>query len=326
MLLRNRGLYRTIHGASRRRRARKAPRVTSDGRYDAARRRRDGPLPLVQPENRRCPPRPTAGCRPRPNGLQCCLSAKRGRPEDSSMSLTRCSNCKHDNPADSRFCGACGGALNLPAYLASCPRCGTVNPVKATVCCWCQGPLVARRPSRRPSPVVVGTVVLAAIAALGFYAYPRLSLVDARQPPGAGAENSAAPASPAAPLLETPSPETAPPDPTRAAANQPGPGRQPVEAPAAKAAAVAIARPQAIDAGKEGERAPSRQEACTEAGAALGLCVAKSVQKKETAAVEAAIKRPQATGAGNAGGQEPPCTEAVAALGLCTPKPTQRRE
>jgi len=189
--------------------------------------------------------------------------------------------------------------------------------------------------------VVVGTVVLAAIAALGFYAYPRLSLVDARQPLAAAAENSGGPASPAATLLETaspktaspetpppetPPPETSPADPTRAAAKQPLPGRQPVEAPAAKAAAVAIARPQAINAGKEGERAPSRQEACTEAGAALGLCVAKSVQKKEAAAVEAAIKRPQATGADNAGGQEPPCTEAVAALGLCTPKPTQRRE
>jgi hypothetical protein len=179
--------------------------------------------------------------------------------------------------------------------------------------------------------VVVGAVVLAAIAALGFYAYPRLSLVDARQLPAAGAETSAGPASPAAPLRETAQPETALPetalaDPTRAAANQPRAGRQSVEAPAAKAAAVAIVRPQAINAGKEGERAPSRQEACTEAGAALGLCVAKSVQKKEAAAVEAAIKRPQATGAGNAGGQEPPCTEAVAALGLCTPKPTQRRE
>ena len=245
------------------------------------------------------------------------------------MSLVKCSNCAHDNPADAKFCGACGGALHLPAYLASCPRCGTVNPVKATICCWCQGPLAGRRPSRRPSPVVVGTAVLAAIAALGYYTYPQFSLVDARQPPAASGE--AGLASPATLPLETPSPKTPPPeavlaDPARAAANQPGPGRQPVEAPAAKAAAVAIARPQAINAGKEGERAPSRQEACTEAGAALGLCVAKSVQKKEAAAVEAAIKRPQATGAGNAGGQEPPCTEAVAALGLCTPKPTQRRE
>src|SRR6266850_2425224 len=215
------------------------------------------------------PHRPTAGCGPRPNGLQCCLSAKTRGRLDSSMSLIRCSNCAHDNPADSKFCAACGGALHLPAYLASCPRCGTVNPVKATICCWCQGPLAGRRQSRRPSPVVVGTAVLAAVAALGYYTYPQLSLVLARQPPAAGAETSAGPASPAATLLETSPPETAPADPARAAANQPPPGRQPVEA---------------------------------------------------------AIKRPQATGAGNAGGQEPPCTEAVAALGLCTPKPTQRRE
>src|SRR6266852_2569081 len=153
----------------------------------ATRRLRDGPMPLAQLETRRCLHRPTAGCRPRLNGLQCCLPVKTpGRLEDSSMSLIRCSNCAHDNPADSKFCGACGGALHLPAYLASCPRCGTVNPVKATVCCWCQGPLAGRRPSRRPSPVVVGTAVLAAVAALGYYTYPQLSLVLARQPPAAG--------------------------------------------------------------------------------------------------------------------------------------------
>src|SRR5229473_3391203 len=177
----------------------------------ATRRLRDGPMPLAQLETRRCLHRPTAGCRPRLNGLQCCLPVKTpGRLEESPMSLIRCSNCAHDNPADSKFCGACGGALHLPAYLASCPRCGTVNPVKATVCCWCQGPLAGRRSSRRPSPVVVGTAVLAAIAALGYYAYPQLSLVLARQPPAAGGENSAAPASPAAPLLETAQPETTP--------------------------------------------------------------------------------------------------------------------
>jgi hypothetical protein len=284
----------------------------------AGRRRRDGPL--AQGETRRYPHRPTVGCRLRPNGLQCSLSAKApGRPEDSPMSLIRCTNCKHDNPADAKFCGACGGALHLPAYLASCPRCGTVNPVKATICCWCQGPLAGRKSSRRPSPVVVGTAVLAAIAALGYYTYPQFSLVDARQPPAAGAENSAAGlVSPAPQPLEVPSPEAPPPeaapaDPTRAAANQPRPGRQPVEAPAAKAAAaLAIARPQAINAGKEGERAPSRPEACTEAAAALGLCATKPGDAGKAKAQEPF--RPQA------------CTEAVAALGLCAPKTTQRRE
>jgi hypothetical protein len=165
--------------------------------------------------------------------------------------------------------------------------------------------------------VIVGTAVLATVAALGYYTYPQFPLVDARQPPAAGGENSAAPASPAAVLLETAPPETAPPetalaDPTRAAANQPRAGRQPVEAPAAKAAAVAIARPQTINAGKGGERAPSRQEACTEAAAALGLCATKPGDAGKAKAQE--LFRPQA------------CTEAVAALGLCAPKTTQRRE
>src|SRR5258705_8554764 len=146
------------------------------------------------------------------------------------MSLIKCTSCNHDNPADAKFCGACGGALHLPAYLASCPRCGTVTPVKAAICCWGQGPLARRRPSRRPSPVVVGTAVLAVIAALGYYTYPQFSLVDARQPPAAGGE--AGLASPATPLLETPSPEiptpqAPPPDPAPAAANQPRPRRPP---------------------------------------------------------------------------------------------------
>src|SRR5258708_3254173 len=153
------------------------------------------------------------------------------------------------------------------------------------------------------------------LAALGIHACPQLSLVDARQPPSAGGE--AGLASPATPSLETvsrePSPrEPVPADPTRAGANQPRAGRQPVESPAAKAAAVAIARPQAINPGREGERGPPRQEACTEAAAALGLCATKPAD------------------AGKAKGQEPfrpqACTEAVAALGLCAPKTTQRRE
>jgi len=281
------------------------------------------------------------------------------------MSLNQCPFCEFANPAGSKFCSECGGAL----HLVPCPRCGAVSEIAATVCYQCRGPLPgctsdALAPSspaaevssslpRRPPRMIVGTAVIAVITVLGYYSYRQRSLVEAPRAPAASSEadGRGAPAgagvigpdaasggtiparaddgagltSPATSPSETPPPKALA-DPARAAANQPPPGRQPVEAPAAKAAAVAIARPQAINAGKEGERAPSRQEACTEAGAALGLCVARSVQKKETTAVEAAIKRPEATGAGNAGGQEPPCTEAVAAVGLCTPKPTQRRE
>jgi len=254
------------------------------------------------------------------------------------MSLIRCRYCEHDNPADSKFCGACGGALTLPPHLASCPRCGTVNPVTATVCCWCSGQLSARRslPHGR-SRAIVGTAVLAAVAVLGYYAYRQSSFADALQPPAASSDASGRGAPAGAAFLDgaaadgatksvgaddgagvtgpaiSPS-EPPPAAPMRAAVNQPRAGPQPVKSQEAKA----------------GEPMPSRSEACTDAAAALGLCVTKSVQKKETTAVEGAIKRPQATGAGNAGGQEPPhpqtCTEGVAALGLCTPRPTQRRE
>ena len=253
------------------------------------------------------------------------------------MALTRCRYCEHDNPADSKFCSSCGGALTLPPHLASCPRCGTVNPIRATVCCWCSGQLSGHRSSPRPrARVIAGAAVLAAVSVLGYYTYRQLSLAEAPQPPAAssssgrvapaeagfldadaaagdtkpaGADDGARPISPATSPSETP-----PAAPMRAAANQPRAGRQPVKSQEAKASEPGVFRP----------------EACTEAAAALGLCATKSVQKKEpeTAAVEAAIKRPPTTGAGHAGGQEPTrpqtCTEAVAALGLCTQ--TQRRE
>jgi len=289
----------------------------------------------------------------------------------SSPSPTRCRYCEHGNPADSKFCSACGGALQLSRHLASCLRCGTVNPVKATVCCWCNDELPGRRtdapaPSspaaevsrpllRWPSRVIAGTAVLAAIVVLGYHSYRQRSLAEAPQPPDSSSEASGrgAPAgagvigrnaaagntksakddkgagliSPAAPPSGIP---LAPP--ARAVADQPRAGRQSVESREARATAAAIARPQATSAGRAGGQGPPPQ-ACSEAVAALALCAASPVQKKEAetaAAVEEAIKRPQTTDAGKAGGQEPPvlrpCTEAIAALGLCTPRPTQGRE
>jgi hypothetical protein len=254
------------------------------------------------------------------------------------MALTRCRYCEHDNPANSKFCNSCGGALNLPVHLASCPRCGTVNPAKATLCCWCGGQLSGRRSMPRLlSQVIVGTAVLAVVAVLGgYYTYRQLSFVEAPQPPAAsgvssgrvapaeagfldvdaaagatksaGADDGVLPTGPAtSPFV------TSPAEPVRAAANQARAGRQPVKPQEAKA----------------DQPAPSNAEVCTEAAATLGLCATKPAQKKdrETAAVEAASKRPEATGAG---GQEPPrpqtCTEALAALALCTPTATQRRE
>ena len=180
---------------------------------------------------------------------------------------------------------------------------------------------------------------IAAVAVLGYYTYRQSSYADAHQPAAASRDSAGRPA-PAEPVLlhgnaaadapksvsaddgtapigPTTSPfGTAPAEPVRATASQARAGRQPVKSQEAKAGESGLAHP----------------DACTEAAAALGLCSMKSVQKRETetAAVEGAMKRPPATGAGNPGAQEPPrpqtCTEGVAALGLCTAKPIQRRE
>ena len=197
--------------------------------------------------------------------------------------------------------------------------------------------MLRRRSLPRPrSRVIVGTAVLATVAVVGYYTYRQLSYAEAPQPPAssdssarrapadavfldgnaaaadpksASADEGAALTVPATSPLGTP-----PAEPTRAAASPARAARQPVKSEEAKA----------------GEPGLFRSEACTEANAALGLCAGKSAQKKDPAAVEAAIKRPPTTGAGSSGGQEPPrpqtCTEAVAALGLCTSSPTQRRE
>src|SRR5437867_5203622 len=252
------------------------------------------------------------------------------------MCLTLCLYCQHENRARSMLCGSSGGALTLPPHRASCPRCGTVNPAKATLCCWCGGQMSARRSSpQRRSRAIVGTAVLAAVAVLGYYAYRQGSYADAPQPPAASsvssgrvapadagflsgeaaagdpksahADGGALPTGPATSPFVTP-----PAEPVRAVANQPRASRQPVKSQETKA----------------GDPEPFRSEACTEAAATLGLCATKPARKKDrkTAAVEAAPKRPEATGAS---GREPPrpqaCTEAVAALGLCTPTPAQRR-
>src|SRR5438309_12077022 len=126
------------------------------------------------------------------------------------MALIRCQYCEQGNPAEARFCNACGGALHLPPHLASCPRCGTVNPVASTVCCWCRAQLPGRKGALVPvSPaaedstprgrfrVIAGTAVLtalfvvgSALVVVGYPTYRQRSLAEAPQPPAASSEAS----------------------------------------------------------------------------------------------------------------------------------------
>lgn len=260
------------------------------------------------------------------------------------MSLTRCPYCEHGNPADSKFCSECGGAL----HLVPCPGCGAVSEITATVCYQCRARLpgrgtdatvptspaaeISRSLPRPPFRVIVGAAVLAVVAVLGYYTNRQLSLNDAPRAPAASSEasgpgapavtrvirrdaaagdtktdqpdNSAGLASPAASASGT---QLAAPE--RDAANQPRASRQPEYPQKAKTAATLTTRPQTINTGGAREQRPSRPEACTEAVAALRLCATIPVQSKaadSAAAVDAVIQRPQRTDAGKAGGQEPP--------------------
>ena len=272
------------------------------------------------------------------------------------MSLSTCPFCSHGNPADAKFCSACGGQVNL----APCPHCAAVNDVAATTCYHCKRPLrkqasdvpdaaplaaPASGPVSRPaSRVLVGTLVLGTMAALGYIGYTQIFRIAPASPPTAGSAASDRSGSVAAGVIGrdlaigdvTPAKAEVPALPTSpAAAPSEAPPADPAivapilsraarraadarEAKEAKAAADLVAPSPAADAGRPGGQQPTRQEPCTAAAAALGLCVAKDVA--------GANARAQADDIGKAaGGQEPPrqqaCTEAVAALGLCTPGP-----
>jgi hypothetical protein len=224
---------------------------------------------------------------------------------------SRCPTCDQRNPADSRYCSACGGSLHLPPHLVSCPRCGVVGQATATVCFWCHGPLPGRRADSdvlssptsrafrlqllRPSLVIAGAAALGALVVLGYANYRQPSPVEAPRPSAASVELS-----------------------DRAA---PVP-RPPAETPAPKTSAPVVARPQVTSADRAAERQPPRPVACTEGVAALGLCAT------EAKAAEAAIRAPQANNPGAEVGREPSdptCTEAAAAVGICA-RPAQRRQ
>jgi len=273
------------------------------------------------------------------------------------MSLNSCPFCEQVNPADAKFCNACGGAL----HLLPCPRCGAVNDVTATTCYQCNGPLGGRgtgeaepmprvaevsKPVPRTPRVVAGAAVLAAIAVLGYYGYRQSSPVGVAQPSPASSEaaSNGGPAGTAAVGGDAASSEAAPakaddsaqtaspaaPPPEAPVSDQAD--RQPEESRRPNAAAGLIVRPRVDVAGKAGRQAPPRQEVCTDAVAALGLCTMTPEERNLAEAVAAlkAAASPEASEPGAAGQQEPPrqeeCTEAVAALGLCAPASNQGRK
>ena len=271
-----------------------------------------------------------------------------------ALHLAPCQKCGAVNQVSSSVCYQCRSPLQGRGVAAPAPSLPAdlsdllPDSLSGTFVSKSLPVAVVRESSpRRYSRVIIGTVVAVAIAALGYNVYRQRSLVDEPPPQVAGSEATdraaaagvvrrdaavGASTSPsrAAPASAATSPVTSLAAPAHAAVDQPRTGSQPVETQRPKATVPAAARPQAVSAGKAG---PSVQEACTEAGAALGLCVMSPALKKavETAAaVSTAVGRAPAAGSLQSGGQEPArpqeCTEAVAALGLCPPGITQGRK
>ena len=56
------------------------------------------------------------------------------------MDIVNCSFCKHGNPADAKFCNACGSSLALQL----CEACGAIDNVSATACHKCGHPFAPR--------------------------------------------------------------------------------------------------------------------------------------------------------------------------------------
>ena len=258
-----------------------------------------------------------------------------------------CRFCEHVNPADAKFCNACGGAL----HQVPCPRCGAMNDVTAAACHQCNTPLPGYNTETldstppaaavsMPLPywyfrVIVGIAVLAAVAVLGYHAYRQHQLADALRAFAASGKASDRGKGVGAGMVsrDALAGDATPAAPPRAEPNRPGEGRQTAESRKAKPAPASVADSEAIVKGRVRETRPSRLVECTAPVAALGLCPPQSVQESD-ARTAAAIKKPiavsQRTGAGNPNRQPLPpeeaCAEPVAALGLCKETPTQRRK
>jgi Double zinc ribbon len=271
------------------------------------------------------------------------------------MSVTQCRFCNHVNPAGSKYCSECGGAL----HLLPCPHCGAVSQVTATVCYQCHAQLpwhtadapdrsspsaAASRPTmHRRTTVIASAAVVAAIAVSGYYAYRQAPVADTAPLPVAGSTTSGSVTHADTVVIEGKigAVDDAP-------AAEPEPAQIPAVSPAPVSAQPVRRSPQparsagGADAVKPTERSPSISPvgvatqtsssvaACTEPVAALGLCILKPgpTGDTRTAAIKGAGAPGQAldsakTSAGESSRQES-CPEAQAALGLCRPRSSQR--
>jgi Double zinc ribbon len=380
------------------------------------------------------------------------------------MFRSECPICEHVNPAESRFCNACGA----PLHLAPCPRCGTINGLGAQDCYKCGaalmgrsadvlaagssvadliggsdsvapaatresepvahrssetatsarhaetdanpedmlrelqrmmatpvsgaaatvservgvssqagsatpnnavGPLVVASrhrpgsavataralpavssplPRRRRYGAIVGTMVLAVLAVVGYYAYRQHLAVDRAQVPSASGETARRGGPAGGGSIVSPKSEPVRPAPiasTSGTVDTPATGSiRPVSPDPARSVA-AIREDDAVAGDARRGRSDTKKASPGDGAGPAKLPSAAATRGTENqqrtgrgperspeAAAAAAVLVPRSPTPGAGTRIEPPpprlgpCTEAVAALGLCAPEPTQRRE
>ena len=250
------------------------------------------------------------------------------------MDIVHCSFCKHGNPADAKFCNACGSSLALQL----CEACGAIDNVSATACHKCGHPFAPRSDvaaadtdaaqsltpaaqaeesaAARRSPWKL-FALLAVIVAGTLVIYPRVAGDEARLPaidapvevdPEAGAKTEA----------DLPPPHSPPADPTQAppseAAAETADAALPPTDALPTAAVPAEDTPAApTEVTDEAQVAPpSPTEATTESAQED-----TSAPTVDTSPPQAPVADTTPTSAANPQTTPAGCSPAIEALGLC---------
>lgn len=246
------------------------------------------------------------------------------------MEIVHCSFCKHGNPADAKFCNACGSSLSLQL----CEACGAIDNVSAVVCHKCGQPFAhssqpvpadadagqvppsaaradqAALRARSPWKLIVPVVL---IAAGTLVIYPRVA-GDESAPPTIRAPESAETRAPP----DLPSPASLPPaDAPQATAPDMAPeAAEPAPPPDNTATGPAEELPQGPGeaAAEVEEKIPAPTDTTTasmpdEASPPATAPPPPPAQAAVAAKPETTAAVPQATPAG--------CSPAIDALGLC---------
>lgn len=258
------------------------------------------------------------------------------------MSKNQCPYCDHDNPAESKFCNACGAVL----HLAPCPKCGAVNDKGAAQCYRCHhvlsfgGVAALSAPPAAPEPAQIVAPATVVVDAAARYAKkdPKAAIdvvatepASSHRPPAIAiaivliafavasyyAWRQRATITKPEPVVATPA------DNAGGGAINKVPGAVTTAAPPRVQSAAERSNPSAEKAAAAIE---SARAAVPPTAPALAASTTPTPPASAEDAPRLARRRPSPPVAEKQVPSPGPCTEAIAALGLCTLESTQGRQ